>query len=50
MTWLKSKKSAKLEAELQEASFDDTAEGKAKRLALEEEISNQSKGNKEFPT
>lgn len=44
----KQKELAKLEAELREISFDDSAEGRAKRLALEEQIANQKKEIDEF--
>lgn len=44
----KQKELAKLEAELREVSFDDSAEGRAKRLALEEQIANQKKEIDEF--
>ena len=37
----KQKELAKLQAELQEVSMDDTAEGRAKRLQLEEQIAKQ---------
>ena len=38
----KQKELAKLQAELLEVSFDDTAEGRAKRLQLEEEVAKQT--------
>lgn len=44
----KQKELAKLEAELREVSFDDSAEGRAKRLSLEEQIANQKKEIDEF--